>query len=186
MGIEQPSAMTGHSLLAGATRQKGKRLKRMRKSFLVLAALLFAPQLLAATRVTVPVTPRPRPAQKSDHAQEIPETPMDLSHALPGQSLKGLPSSQQQLGTLKAELAKTRPVVADAKAKAAALAAEAAALRRKLIDTAARIQALERGQALLAVQIAQLQAQDDALAAGFGAGSRFGYAAARDSGKIAA
>jgi septal ring factor EnvC (AmiA/AmiB activator) len=92
---------------------------------------------------------------------------MDLSHALPSQSLKGLPSSQQQLGVLKAELAKTRPVVADAKARAAALAAQAAALRKKLIDTAARIQALEREQALLAVQIAQLQAQDTALAAGF-------------------
>jgi murein hydrolase activator len=133
----------------------------------VLAALLFAPQLLAASRVYVPVTPRPRPAQKSDAAPEVPEPPMDLSHALPSQSLKGLPSSQQQLGVLKAELAKTRPVVADAKAKAAALAAQAAALRKKLIDTAARIQALEREQALLALQITQLQQQDNALAAGF-------------------
>ena len=40
-------------------------------------------------------------------------------------------------------------------------------MRKKLIDTAARIQALEREQALLAVQITQLQAQDNALAAGF-------------------
>ena len=97
----------------------------------MLVPLLFAPQLLAASRVYVPVTPRPRPAQRSDTAQEVPETPMDLSHALPSQSLKGLPSSQQQLGVLKAELAKTRPVVADAKAKAAALAAQAAGVAQE-------------------------------------------------------
>ena len=90
---------------------------------------------------------------------------MDLSHALPGASLAKLPSSQQQLGALNAELAKNRPVLAGAKAKSDALAAEAAyALRGKLIATAARIQQLERDQAVLADQIAQLQAQDDSLA----------------------
>ncbi|HWY62808.1 MAG TPA: peptidoglycan DD-metalloendopeptidase family protein [Rhizomicrobium sp.] len=92
---------------------------------------------------------------------------MDLSQALPSESLKGLPSSQQQLGAFNAELAKGRPALAGAKAKSLALASEAASLRQKLIDTAARIQSLEREQSGLANRIAQLQAQDDALADGF-------------------
>jgi len=92
---------------------------------------------------------------------------MDLAHALSGNSLAGLPSSQQQLGALNAELAKDRPALAGAKAKSQALATEAASLRQKLIDTAARIQALEREQNVLADQIDQLRAQDNALADGF-------------------
>jgi septal ring factor EnvC (AmiA/AmiB activator) len=92
---------------------------------------------------------------------------MDMTKALPSENLKGLPSSQQQLGTLNAELAKDRPAVANAKAKSQALATEAAVLRQKLIATAARVQTLEREQNMLTDQIAQLQAQDDALAAGF-------------------
>jgi septal ring factor EnvC (AmiA/AmiB activator) len=116
--------------------------------------------------VGAPVTPRPRPALKSDHAA-TPDLPMDLSHALPGASLATMPSSQQQLGALKEELAKNRPVLEGAKAKSQALASEAASLRQKLIATAARIQGLEREQSSLADQITQLQAQDDALASGF-------------------
>ncbi len=92
---------------------------------------------------------------------------MDLSHALPENSLKNLPSSQEQLGALKNELAKSRPAVASAKAKSDALASEAANLRKKLIDTAARIQTLEREQTSLQSNISELQTQDDALAAGF-------------------
>ena len=110
------------------------------------------------------MTPHPRPALKSD-APPLP--PMDLAHALPGNALAGLPSSQQQLGALNAQLAKGRPALAGAKAKSQALADEAASLRQKLIDTAARIQSLEREQNVLADQIDQLQAQDNALADGF-------------------
>lgn len=93
--------------------------------------------------------------------------PVDLSHALPENSLKSMPSSKEQLGALKEELAKTRPAVASAKAKSDALASEAELLRRKLIDTAAKIQTLEAQKASLQNDIAALQAQDDALAAGF-------------------
>ncbi len=121
---------------------------------------------LAAERVWVAVTPQPRPAIKADSAP-LPDLPMDLSRALPSQSLANMPSSQEQLGALKAELAKNRPAVASAQVKAKTLASEALALRRKLIDTAARIQALEREQLALTEQIAQLQAQDAGLAAGF-------------------
>jgi murein hydrolase activator len=131
---------------------------------LLLAAVMVCASPASAGRVQVPVSPRPRPALKSDAP---PEPPIDLSHALPSESLKGLPSSQQQLGALNAELAKDRPALAGAKAKSQALASEAATLRQKLIDTASRIQSLEREQNGLADQITQLQAQDDALADGF-------------------
>jgi septal ring factor EnvC (AmiA/AmiB activator) len=134
----------------------------------LLAGISFAASAHGAQRVTAPVTPRPRPALKSDSAA-APDLPMDLSHALPGASLATMPSSQQQLGALKEELAKNRPVLEGAKAKSQALASQAAALRQKLIATAARIQGLEREQSSLAEQITQLQAQDDALAAGFAA-----------------
>jgi septal ring factor EnvC (AmiA/AmiB activator) len=133
----------------------------------LFTALVFAaPAFAASNAVSVPVTPRPRPMLKSDAPPAAPE-PMDLSHALPENSLKGLPSSKEQLGALNAELAKTRPAVATAKAKSDALASEAAALKQKLIDTAARIQILEKERAGLESDIAQLQAQDDQLAAGF-------------------
>ena len=92
---------------------------------------------------------------------------MDLSHALPEKNLKDMPSSQSQLGALNAELAKTKPAVASAKVKSETLASQAASLRKKLIETAARIQTLEREQASLEAEVARLQAQDDTLAAGF-------------------
>jgi septal ring factor EnvC (AmiA/AmiB activator) len=122
---------------------------------------------------SAPITPRPRPALKSDNAARKASSedvaPMDLSHALPGASLATMPSSQQQLGALKQELAKNRPLLAGAKAKSESLASEAAALRQKLIATAARIQELEREQSTLATQVTELQAQDDALASSFAA-----------------
>jgi septal ring factor EnvC (AmiA/AmiB activator) len=126
--------------------------------------VLFAAPAFAGASF-VPITPSPRPALKSDAPPA--EPPIDLSHAVPENSLKSLPSSQAQLGALNAELAKTRPAVASAKQKSDALASQAATLRQKLIDTAARIQALEREQSSLEGDITQLQAEDDALAAGF-------------------
>jgi murein hydrolase activator len=126
--------------------------------------VLFAAPAFAGASF-VPITPSPRPALKSDAPPA--EPPIDLSHAVPENSLKSLPSSQAQLGALNAELAKTRPAVASAKQKSDALASQAATLRQKLIDTAARIQALEREQSSLESDITQLQAEDDALAAGF-------------------
>ena len=134
---------------------------------MVCAVPAAAAERSSSQKMWTQIMPRPRPALKSDAQNAPPEPSMDLSHALPGSSLATLPSSQAQLGALKAELAKNRPVLAGAKAKSDALALEAASLRQKLIATAARIQSLERDQTMLAGQIAQLQAQDDALAAGF-------------------
>src|SRR3984957_8422579 len=167
-GADGAGAAPGDDWPFPAGRCAGKKGKRLSagKYFLLLAALSCASPVLAE-RVPVAVRPTPRPALKSDAPAEPPEPPIDLSHAMPSESLKNLPSSQQQLGTLNAELAKDRPAVAGARAKSQALASEAALLRQKLIDTAARIQTLEREQSLLADQIDQLQAQDQALADGF-------------------
>ena len=90
-----------------------------------------------------------------------------MSKAMPAASLNGLPNSARQLGALNAELAKDRPAVADAKAQSESLARQAQGLRQKLIDTAARIETLEREKILLDGQIAALQVQDDALTQSF-------------------
>src|SRR4051812_33180168 len=92
---------------------------------------------------------------------------MDLSKALPAGSLSKMAPSAQQLGSLNAELAKERPALAGAKQKSDALAAEAGALRRKLIDTAARIQDLENQKIALDDQIAKLEMQDQVLTQSF-------------------
>jgi septal ring factor EnvC (AmiA/AmiB activator) len=118
-------------------------------------------------RVKVGVVPRPRPALRGDVAAAPPEQPMDLSKALPAGGLAKMPSSAQQLGTLNAELAKDRPALADAKQQSDALAAQAKALRNKLIDTAARVEELEREKITLSDQIAALEAQDVALSQSF-------------------
>jgi septal ring factor EnvC (AmiA/AmiB activator) len=117
-------------------------------------------------RVTVRAVPRPRPALRSD-ATAPSEQPMDLSKALPAGGLAKMPSSAEQLGTLNAELAKDRPALADAKQQSETLAAQAKALRDKLVDTATRVEELEREQVTLASQIATLEAQDAALSQSF-------------------
>ncbi len=92
---------------------------------------------------------------------------MDLSHALPGKALAGLPSSAQQLKSLSSELKQGVPQLASAKQKSDSLAAQAASLRRKLIETAARIEDLERRKIEADAQIVRLTAEDAALSAGF-------------------
>ncbi len=86
---------------------------------------------------------------------------------MPAARLKGLPTSANQLGALKAELAKTRPALADAQAQSQSLAAEAHALQQKLIDTAGRIESLEREKIALGYAIQDLQSQDAALTQSF-------------------
>jgi murein hydrolase activator len=117
-------------------------------------------------KVTVAVSPRPRPALQQDGKSE-PDIPLDLSKAIPTKSLGRLPSSAQQLGKLKDEIAHDKPAVASAKQKSDQLSAEAASLRKKLIATAARIESLEREAITLGTEIDQLQKQDAELTAGF-------------------
>jgi hypothetical protein len=72
---------------------------------LLLAVAAFVPPALAADppykKVTVPVSPHPRPALKDD-VKPAPDIPLDLSKAVPSKTLSQLPSSAAQLGTLNA------------------------------------------------------------------------------------
>jgi septal ring factor EnvC (AmiA/AmiB activator) len=112
----------------------------------------------------VEVTPQPRPELNNDVPPEI---PLDLSKALPGKAMGKLPSSTQQLNKLQTELARDKPAVANAKQKSEQLSQEATGLRQKLIDSAARVESLERETGALDGEIAQLEQQNDALTKGF-------------------
>jgi septal ring factor EnvC (AmiA/AmiB activator) len=98
---------------------------------------------------------------------DAPDAAMDLSHALPGGALAGLPSSAQQLKTLSSELEDGRPRLKAARQKSDDLTAQADALRHKLVETAARIESLERSQIADAAEIARLSGEDAHLSAGF-------------------
>src|ERR1700744_2305364 len=119
-----------------------------------------APQKLKTVNSVVP-TPRPT------FAVEAPDQPIDLSHALPGKALASLPSSATQLQSLSGELQKGAPALSSAKQKSEALATEAAGLRKKLVDTAARIESLERQKIDDDEQLARLEEEDARLSAGF-------------------
>ena len=133
-------------------------------AFIPAAAAKPAPRY---PRVQLDVVPRPRPPVREDLANAPPEPPIDLTKAMPAGSLAKMAPSAQQLGTLKAEMAKDAPAVAGAKQKSETLAAEAKSLRQKLIDTAARIGSLETEKLALDDQIAKLEVEDQALTASF-------------------
>jgi len=111
------------------------------------------------------IVPTPRPTPPGEAV--APEPAIDLSHALPGKALARLPSSAQQLKSLNTALKQGAPELGAAKEKSEALAAQAAALKRKLIDTAARIEDLERQAAADAIQIDRLTADYARLSTGF-------------------
>ncbi|HEX4860145.1 MAG TPA: peptidoglycan DD-metalloendopeptidase family protein [Rhizomicrobium sp.] len=91
----------------------------------------------------------------------------DTSHAIPaGQALK-LPSTKDQFETLRNEIKHDRPAMLDARQKSDTLKAQAAALQKKLIDTAARVVALEDEKQHLDADIARLTDEDQRLSASF-------------------
>ncbi|HEY1612121.1 MAG TPA: peptidoglycan DD-metalloendopeptidase family protein [Rhizomicrobium sp.] len=91
----------------------------------------------------------------------------DLSGAVPAQKADELPSTASQYHSLESEIARTRPAVDQAKAKSTVLRAEADELRRRLIATAARVQALEQEKIGLDTKVAQLTGLEHARAAAF-------------------
>lgn len=133
---------------------------------LSLTAWLMAPAFAAPPnkKILVPVTPSPRPALTSDAP---PEPQLDLSKALPGKTLGQLPSSTQQLGKLKAEMAHDKPALDSAKQKSDLLSQEASSLRQKLIATAGRVEGLEQETVNLDDEIARLEKQNEALTQSF-------------------
>ena len=90
-----------------------------------------------------------------------------LPGAIPASSAARLPSSAAQYRALQSDIAKSRPAVEDAKRNSDSLKAEAQTLRRRLIDTAARIQSLETEQLQLASVIAKLTSNERTLAKNF-------------------
>lgn len=110
------------------------------------------------------IRPTPRPGRTADAP---PEQPIDLSHAVPGRTLAKLPSSAEQLKALTGQIQQQRPQVAAARQKSETLSAEAATLRKKLIDTAARIDKLERDRVTAQARVTQLQAEAVRLSVGF-------------------
>jgi septal ring factor EnvC (AmiA/AmiB activator) len=93
--------------------------------------------------------------------------PDDLSGAIPAHELGTLPTTADQYRALKGEIAKTRPGVEEAKRKSDALKHEADVLRRRLIDTAARVQALEEDKGRIDSEIVNLAAEQRSLAVSF-------------------
>jgi septal ring factor EnvC (AmiA/AmiB activator) len=93
--------------------------------------------------------------------------PLDLSHAVPLDQYGKLPSTSDRYRNLQSEIRKTKPAVESAKAKSRRLALEAAHLRRKLIDTAARVQKLESEKGSLDSAIAELTIEEGQMAASF-------------------
>jgi septal ring factor EnvC (AmiA/AmiB activator) len=90
----------------------------------------------------------------------MPETPLDLSHAVPLDQSGRLPSTSDRYQNLQSQIRKNKPVVESAKAKSQRLAEEAARLRKKLIDTAARVQKLETEKGSLDSAIAELSIEE--------------------------
>ena len=91
----------------------------------------------------------------------------DLSHAMSAKTLSKLPSTADQYRTLSGEIAKDKPAVANAKDKSDKLAAETKTLAERLVETAARVESLEREKVTLDGDIDRLAAEDEKLSAGF-------------------
>ena len=78
-----------------------------------------------------------------------------------------LPSTSDRYRNLQNQINRSKPVVESAKAKSQRLADEAARLRKKLIDTAARVQKLEREKGSLDSAIAELTIEERQMAVSF-------------------
>ncbi|HEX2592362.1 MAG TPA: hypothetical protein VHL34_12740, partial [Rhizomicrobium sp.] len=107
----------------------------------------------------------PPPALKTETAgPEVPDlkpvADEDLNGAVPIGDAAKLPSTAEQYQHLQGEIARTKPVVANARQKSAALNAQAEALRAKLIATVARVQALEVERNRIGTEVVRLAAED--------------------------
>jgi septal ring factor EnvC (AmiA/AmiB activator) len=94
----------------------------------------------------------------------------DLSGAMPAAAANGMPSTTDQYRALKNEMAKSKPAVESAKLKSDMLIAQAAQLRRKLADTATRVEALEEEKGSLDSEIAHLATREVSLSVDFSRG----------------
>jgi septal ring factor EnvC (AmiA/AmiB activator) len=107
----------------------------------------------AKTQIHKAPTAMPRPAPLAD-------TPLDLSHAVPLDQSSRLPSTSDRYQNLQSQIRKNKPVVESAKTKSRHLADEAMRLRKKLVETAARVQRLETEKGSLDSAIAELTIEE--------------------------
>lgn len=91
----------------------------------------------------------------------------ELSGAVPASAIDRLPSTASQVQSLRSTIAQQKPQLDDAQKNRDALADAARQLHQKLIDTAARIQALEAEKMRLDREIPRLTAENARLSAGF-------------------
>ena len=90
-----------------------------------------------------------------------------MSRAVPVNQSGALPSTQDRYKKLQGEIQKSRPVVLSARQKSEALKAEADSLRKRLIETAARVQDLEEEKATLDSAVAELLVEENQMQASF-------------------
>jgi murein hydrolase activator len=105
--------------------------------------------------------------EKSPLVSAPSDTPIDLSHAVPLDQSGNLPSTSNRYQNLQNEIHQREPAVESAKQKSQELASEAERLRSKLIETAARVQQLEREKASLDSAIAELVVEERQMAVSF-------------------
>ncbi len=91
----------------------------------------------------------------------------DLSHAMTEPTAAKLPSTAEQYRRLKGAIIKNKPAVDTAKTQSDRLKEQARALQRRLIDTAARVQSLEKQKIGLDADIQTLAARYKVLSASF-------------------
>ncbi len=90
-----------------------------------------------------------------------------MSHAVPVNQAGALPNTKDRYKQLQGEIQKNKPAVLSARQKSATLRAQAAALRKKLIDTAARVQNLEADKGTLDAAIAELVIEERQMQSNF-------------------
>jgi septal ring factor EnvC (AmiA/AmiB activator) len=107
------------------------------------------------------------PAHRTHVAAPAIEPFPDLSHALTVPDAAKLPSTAEQFRRLKGAIVKNKPAVDTARAQSDRLKAQAQALQSKLIETAARVQTLEKQKIDLDFGIERLANQYKVLSASF-------------------
>ena len=91
----------------------------------------------------------------------------DMSHAVPARDATKLPSTSDQYKALRQEIDKNTPAAQTAKHKSDLLNGEAADLRKRLLDTTARVQVLEDQKGRIDAELALLVPEEKTMAETF-------------------
>jgi len=134
-----------------------------------LVLVAFAMPLLSGAGESPAPIPRPKiqAPVRSPLPRRAPETPQDLSHAIPTEDAIKLPSTKEQFNELKNQIVHDRPVVIDARQKRDTLKVQAIALQKRLVETASHVIDLETEKATLDTDIVHLEVKERQLSADF-------------------